>query len=286
MAGADRTVWKRGPRRTGVFNQLGALWHHRPFFAFLLVYNIKNAHPRAILGMVWLLIRPLVMVVVATILVRDTLGVGTDMLVPYPLYVLCGISCFLLFSRAVAWQTRLLYKLKRIMATCYVPRLVHYYSTLSPALVEFLVVLTCFGLGVVWYWVSTGTVYLAPPGQLVMVLPAMLLIVLWSQTMTLISSVLQLYAKDAWFTLRYVVSVLMVITPIFYPLSAVPAEFKTYLFFNPLTAPVVMYQWAMLDYGAPPWIPFGASLGVALLIYVTSLKFFVSWEGQALDEYI
>jgi ABC-type polysaccharide/polyol phosphate export permease len=279
----DRT-WQRRPRRDGIFSQLGSVARNWPILTFLLRYNIKNAYQRAILGMLWLAIRPLVMVAIATIVLRDQFGIGADMAVPYPLYVLGGISCFILFSRSIAWQTRLLYKLRRIMMVSYVPRLVYYYSTLSPAFVEYLVVLVCFLLGLTYFLVQAQILFLAPPAQIPMMFPAVLLLVLWSQTITLISSVLQLYAKDTWFTLRYLMPVLMVITPIFYPLSEVPADFQTYIFFNPLTAPVLMYQWALLDYGEPHWMAFGLSFAAALLLYVASLKFFVYWESQAVDE--
>ena len=286
MTGSTAPRWERGPRRTGILDQLAAVCRNWHFFVFLMRYNVKNAYQRAILGILWLFIRPLVMVIVATLLVRDTLGLGDDMPVPYPLYVLAGLSCFILFSRGVAWQTRLLYKLKRIMAACYVPRLVHYYSTLSPVLVEYLVVLFCFWLGLAWYAATTGAFHLAPLGQIAMVLPALILIVLWSQVITLVSCVLQLYAKDTWYTLRYALTVLMLITPILYPLSDVPEGLVQYVFLNPLAAPVLMYQWALLDIGEPHWFAFFASAGVAAVLYCVSLKFFVSWESQALDEYI
>lgn len=286
MPSAESRAWERGPRRPGVLAQLRAFFRHWHVFLFLVRYNIKNAYQRAILGVLWLFIRPLVMVVGATLLVRDILGIGTDMAVPYPLFVLCGISAFILFSRGTAWQTRLLYKLRRIMTACYIPRLVHYYSSLAPALVEFLVVFFCFMLGLGWFAFSTGELYLGGPAQLLMAVPSLMLLVLWSQVITLITSVLQLYAKDTWLTLRYVMPALMLITPIFYPVAELPIQFQPYLFFNPLAAPVLMYQWALLDLGTAPWNPFFLSFVAACLCYVGSLKFFVYWEGQALDEYV
>jgi len=286
MSTPDKPTWQRqGKQRSGgALDQLLSVIRHRHILVFMARYVVTNAYQRSILGMLWLAIRPLVMVVVATVVLRDQFGIGADLVAPYPLYVLSGISCFVLFSRSLAWQTRLLYKLRRMMVAAAVPRLVYYYATLAPALFEYTVVVVCLGLGLGYYAARTEIFFLAPPEQIWMAFPAIVLLIMWSQVITLISSVLQLYAKDTWYSLRYLMPILMIVTPIFYPLSEVPAEYQTYIFFNPLTTPVLMYQWALLDYGEPHWFAFLLSFFVALGLYGASLRFFLYWESKAIDE--
>lgn len=95
----------------------------------------------------------------------------------------------------------------------------------------------CFTMGIVWFLASVGT-----------------------------------YLRDVGHIVGILVTALMFLTPIFYPLSAVPERFHTAILFNPLTVVTEETRNVLIWGTHPDWIPY---------IELTILSILIAWFGFA-----
>lgn len=280
---AIRGSWEIRPHRINPWHQLMEMWRSRSVFPYLLRHMLLIAYQRAILGLLWLFIRPFVMVVVFTIVFREMLGVQTGD-VPYPLFALCGLFGWLLFQRGLAWTTRGMYKLRRVIAQFYFPRLLAFLATYGPAWVESGIVFICFSIAVSFYALYFSTIAIAFGWELLLIMPIIGWMMLAVSAITLFTSVLHMFSTDAWYILRYSILGIMFATPVLYPVSALPEGVQTFALYNPLSPIFISLRAALFGTEwAPQWSIWLSlcSIGVMNLI---GGWFFLRWEASALDD--
>lgn len=274
--------WIVRPHRESLWHNFKEIVRRRHLIALLARQQIYRVYQKAILGVVWLAIRPLVMVIGATVLVRDILGVSTDP-VPYQVYILGSFAPWILFQRGMTWTTKSLPSFKRLMRQFYFPRLILHMTNMSPAFVESGVVGICFLIGLGFFWVTTGTLSLTFGWHSLFLLPCLVLILLLVFGVSAFTSVLNTMARDTWYTLRYILGIWMILTPIFYPLSAIPEKYHLYLLLNPMAPLIMGVRWALFQAEAVPWTFFWIAVAVIMTIAACGAWFFVKWEAWALD---
>ncbi|MER3547041.1 MAG: hypothetical protein C4338_05335 [Rhodanobacteraceae bacterium] len=66
----------------------------------------------------------------------------------------------------------------------------------------------------------------------------------------------------------------MFLSPIFYPISAFPANVRPFLFLNPLTLPVVEVRQVAIEGVPPHWLSVLVAYGIGLIAAAIGLWFF------------
>ena len=82
---ADRHYWRD-------------LWHYRELFAILAWRDVAVRYKQTAIGVAWALVRPLLTMVVFTIVFGKLAGLPSDGGVPYPVLVFAGMLPWFLFS--------------------------------------------------------------------------------------------------------------------------------------------------------------------------------------------
>lgn len=273
--------WVVRPHRGTLVGYLGEVWRYRRLFPFLLLHFVKNVYQGAVLGIGWLFIRPFVMAVIATIVIKGVLKVSTAP-VPYLLFALISLSLWLMFQRSIKWGTKSIQRSGRLVRQFYFPRYIAHITAIAPALVELGVVFLAATVAAIYfavtgaYKVSLGLHSLAAPLAIAM---ALLLVI----GITSVTSVLNNMARDAWYTTRYVVTAWSALTPVYYPRSALPEPWREYLLLNPMTPIVELYRWSLLHNEPMRWDALALSGAVIVTILVLGLLFFIRWEPRSLD---
>ena len=275
-------VWIIRPHRGTLIGYLVEVWRYRGLLPFLLLYSMKTVYSSAILGIGWLFIRPIIMAVTATIVVKGVLGVSTAP-VPYLLFVLTSLSIWLMFQRGMAWGTKSIQRTGRIIRAFYFPRILAHVTAIAPVFVEF---------GIIFVSATLAAIYFSASGEytinigwhsfaaLLAIAMAMLLLI----GITSITSPLNNMARDVWYTMRYVMGPWSLVTPVYYPRSALPEPWREYMLLNPMTPIVELYRWALLQSNEPMrWDALALSGLIILVILVLGLLFFIRWEPQSLD---
>jgi lipopolysaccharide transport system permease protein len=265
-------------------SQIREIWHHRHLIHFFGKIAVSRVYKRTVLGVAWLFIRPLATVAIGALFFGGVLGVKTDG-VPYFLFFLIGISVWHLFDSSLMWATRSLEANRRLLKKVYFPRLVLPVSHLAPALVDFgiffLLIIITFG----FYYIDRGNLYITNPATLLSVPVSVLLCIMTALSIGFWTSVLGVNVRDVRFVLRYVLQIWLLCTPVIYPLSTVPEEWRWIMMINPMTGIVEAYRYGWFGVGALDMQLLGVSIGVMLCLFVTGLIFFLRQEAQAIDRF-
>jgi lipopolysaccharide transport system permease protein len=112
---------------------------------------------------------------------------------------------------------------------------------------------------------------------------AVLSIVLLGISLSLWTSIPGMHGRDARWTVRAILHVWMLLTPVIYPLSAVPAKYQKIELFNPMTAPMEAVRKSIFDKGIVTATGVASTVVAIAVIGGFGLVFFNRREAVALD---
>jgi ABC-type polysaccharide/polyol phosphate export permease len=212
-------------------------------FENLLLKDFRIRYRNMSLGILWSLINPLVMMGVLTFIFSRVFG-GANSPV-FPLFVLCGLVPYNFFKDAWMAGTGSVVDNAGLVKRVPVPReVVPVASVLSNCIhlaiqLTLLIALTLFyGLkphqG--WWWLA----------------PIWILYVLFVCGMSLISSAINVFIRDARYLVESVTLVLFWLVPIFYSFTIIPEKYINIYRFNPVAALVMAMRNILIDRKPPP----------------------------------
>jgi lipopolysaccharide transport system permease protein len=274
--------WVIEPARLGFVARVEELWRYRRILWFFAVRRVTERYEGTTLGIFWLFARPLAPIAISTVIFGRMLNVPSDG-VPYFLFFLAGMSCWRIFERSMLWVTRSLEQNRGLLKKVYFPRLLAPISSVAPALTEFLILLALLLGACVVFWIKDGILYLRLGPAMLAAAAAVALTVFFSIALGLWTSVLQVRHKDVRFTIRYFMQFWLFLTPVIYPMSQVPAEYRWLISLNPMASFVELYKWGMLGIGEFPARALPGSLGVTAVVFVLGLMYFSRSEAASVD---
>jgi lipopolysaccharide transport system permease protein len=278
-----RTKWIIGPQRPGFANRMRELWDYRRILWFLSSRNVVAMYQGTFLGKLWLFLRPLAPLLISAFVFGNLLNVPSDG-VPYFLFFLVGQTPWHLFERSLLWVTRSLDLNKNLVKKVYFPRLIVPMSSVAPALLELGIYSALLAGSLVYYLIKDGRWYLhLGPGLLVAPL-VILLTALFSIGLGFFTTVWQVRARDVRMTLRYVLRFWSYLTPVLYPLSLVPAEYRWIIYVNPMAPLVEAYKWSLLGIGELHVPALASGLGVIIVSVVLGAWYFSRSEEASVDK--
>jgi len=276
--------WVIEPSRQGFRARVEEVWRYRRIMWFLARQRVRDRYDGLTLGPFWLLARPLMPILIGTLIFGGLLGVDSGGPVPYFLFFLTGTSCWRIFERSLLWVTRGLENVRALVKKVYFPRIIAPVAAVSPALTEFVVLLTLLLLVSIFYWFKDGVMYLQFGPRMLAAVAAVILTVFFSISIGLFTSVMQVRHRDVRYSMRYVNQFWMYATPVIYPMSQIPPKYHFLMYLNPMAPLVETYKWGMLGIGEFPTRPFISAIVVMIVVFVAGLVFFNRYEAASVDK--
>jgi len=233
----------------GTKNSISDVWHHRELLGQLTRREIKARYKDSVLGLLWSLIRPIVMLMIYWLVMGNFLGAARGVN-QFAIYIFTGLAIWQLFSDIVSGGTASIVGNGGLIKKVYVPREVFPLSVVGSALFNFamqLVILLLFTI--VRGQFPTGTRWFFFPLSL-------LLTVIWATALALILSAVNVYLRDVQYLVELGVTVLFWVSPIVYawgfvqPVLGLTLQ-RIYLA-NPMTLAVLGFQRAFWIGGDSP----------------------------------
>lgn len=282
MSEPAQDAWIIEPRNPGIVAQLKDIWRYRYLFRFFAGRALRKRYARTVLGVAWLFIRPLFPVVIGTLVFGGLLGVNAG--VPFFLYLIVSMAHWQVFGTTLLWSTRSIEINRGMVKRLYFPRLILPIACMSPGLMDLFVFVLTILVAAGYYLYAHGVVYLAPPLQQLWALLAVVLTLWFSLSLGLFTSILGAQTRDMRWTLRYVLNGWMLLTPVVYPITYVPEQYRWIaLYLNPVTPFIETFKYGILGVGEVNPLALGIAVTLTGAIFVSGLWFFNRADATSAD---
>jgi lipopolysaccharide transport system permease protein len=276
------TIIEARPKTVGT--RLLALWQFRGFYPFLFKEITMRKFRGTLLGFWWLIIRPLVPTVMAIVTFAFIVPIESHGL-PYAVFYFSGFITWNVFHATVNFMPRTMLWMQAIMRRTYFPRLLVPFASLGPPLIETALMLGLFALLLIFFQVTTGTMYLQLSWNLLWFPLCLLLALMLAIAVGMITSVMALFVRDIIFTVAYFAQILMFLTPVLYPVSFIPETYRWILYvLNPMAELVEASRWALTGQGDFSLVFLAISAAMVLSAFALSVAFFLRAERYLADE--
>jgi lipopolysaccharide transport system permease protein len=237
--------------------------------------EVKGRYSQSLFGAGWAIAQPLAMMAVFT-LVFSRLGQMPSGGAPYPLFAFAALVPWFFFSNSVNSGTMSLVTYRNIVTKTYFPREIVPIAQVGSRLVDLAAASTLFAVLLVYYNVQIG-----PWSALVPLFIALL--ILFTLGTTLATSAINVFYRDVSPVVQIGLQLWLYLTPVAYPLSAVPVEYRPFFLLNPLTG-VVEGLRAVLVFGrAPEWDVVMISSALIAAIFIGALILFKKTDKYFAD---
>jgi len=263
-------------KRIGLFD-LGwsELWEYRELLYALVGRELKLRYKQTAIGVTWVLLQPLVTMLIFTVIFGGLAKMPSDG-VWYPVFALTALLPWTYFSQAVTRAGGALVGNANLVNKIYFPRILLPLSTIIAALVDFaLCLLLLFGLLVYAGIPLTWKLATLPIFILISMISAM--------GVSLVVSATNVKYRDVGHAIPFVMQIWMFASPIVYPVSLVPEQWRFIYGLNPMAGVIEGFRWALLGQTAPDPMVMAASLLVFLVFLLVSLVYFRQMERQFAD---
>src|ERR1700743_455231 len=127
------------------------LWRYRELFRVLAWRDLAVRYKQTIIGVLWAVIRPLLTMIVFTVIFGRIAKLPTDGGAPYALMVFAGILPWSFFSSGLSEASNSLVNNEKLISKVYFPRLIVPIATIVVAFVDFLISFCILFVLMAWY---------------------------------------------------------------------------------------------------------------------------------------
>ena len=223
------------------FSALQKMKQYGPLLNRLVIRDLKLKYRRSFLGYVWSLLNPLLMMGIMTMVFSYMFRFDIP---NYPLYLICGQTLWTFFSESTAMAMNSVLLNGALIRKVYIPkyifplsRVLSSFVTMSFSLVAILIVMLFTGTPLNW--------------EMLLIPFPLALLLIFCMGIGMILSALAVYFRDIVHLYGVLTMAWMYLTPIFYPISAIPQEIAFYIQFNPMYHYITFFRELVLYASVP-----------------------------------
>jgi lipopolysaccharide transport system permease protein len=264
-------LWIR-PNRSWLVIGWRDIFAYRDLLWQLIRRDFTSRFKQTVLGPLWFIVNPLITTVVFAIIFGRVMGASPSG-VPALLFFNSGLIVWNYFSGLLGATGNTLHGNAQLFSKVYFPRLVVPVAQVFSNLIGLVVQLFTFGILVAFVWATDPAFQNVKVGWGMLWIPLLLLhvAVLALGCGLLLSAVTAKY-RDLQNVVGFVISSLMFVTPIMWPLSTLqekfPNNYELFVILNPLVSIVEAFRLALIGVGSfSPWhYMISAASSVAILL--------------------
>jgi len=235
------------------------LWRYRELFRVLAWRDLAVRYKQTVIGALWALIRPLLTMMVFTVIFGRIAKLPTDGNAPYALMVFAGILPWTFFSTGLSDASNSLINNERLISKIYFPRLIVPIATIAVAFVDFLVSFGILLLLMAWYAFAPDWRLLALPAFIVLAFLASVGPSLWITS-------LNVKYRDFRYVIPFIVQLGLYVSPVGFSSSVVPEKWRLVYSLNPMVGVIDGFRWCLLRGQGVIYVP-GVLASVAVIVF-------------------
>jgi lipopolysaccharide transport system permease protein len=253
---------------------LRELWAYRELLLVLTMRDIKVRYKQTAVGAAWVILQPFMTMVVFTIFFGRLANMPSDGY-PYPVFVYSALVPWTFFANAVSNSSNSVVGSAHLVSKVYFPRLIIPLSAVGPGIVDFAVSSSVLLAMMLFYGVSWSFNLLVGPMLL-------LVIVFTALGVGTCLSALTVAYRDFRYVVPFMLQLWMFVTPVVFPVSLVPQQWRWLLYLNPMAGLIEGFRAVFLG-TAFDLFGIGISAVVALGLFSVGVAYFERVQRRFAD---
>jgi lipopolysaccharide transport system permease protein len=253
------------------------LWHFRELFFILSWRDISVRYKQTIIGVLWAFIRPVLTMIVFTLIFGKIAKLPSEGEAPYAIMVYAALLPWQFFASAVSDTSSSLVGNSNLISKVYFPRLIIPGSSIITSFIDFAISFVILLLLMVYYQFS--------PTWNILLLPVFLLVAfLTALGIGLYITSLNVKFRDFRYVIPFIIQFGLFISPVGYSSTVIPEQYRIWYSLNPMVGVIDGFRWTILgEQSAPYWPGFGLSLFVMILFLWLGIQTFRKMERTFAD---
>src|SRR5262245_36132492 len=205
------------------------LWRYRELFRVLAWRDLSVRYKQTVIGALWALIRPLLTMVVFTVVFGHIARLPSDGSTPYALMVFAGMLPWTFFASGLSEASNSLINNAHVIGKVYFPRLIVPIAAVVVAFVDFLISFAILVALFLWYRFLPSWHMIFLPIFIVFAFLASIGPSLWI-------TALNVKYRDFRYIIPFIVQFGLYISPVGFSSSVVPEQWRLLYSLNPMVA--------------------------------------------------
>ncbi len=246
--------------------KLKLVWDYRELLYFLAWRDLKARYAQMVMGLAWAVIQPLFMMLVFTVIFSSIARIPSDG-IPYPIFSYSALVPWSYFAKSLDRSGFSVVAESNLITKVYFPRVIVPLAATLGGLLDFgIAFLMLIGM-MMWFGMTLTWTMVMVPFFLTVAVVASLGVSLWL-------SALYVKYRDIGAVVPLLTQVWMFATPVAYPVSMVPEQWRLLYGLNPMVGVIEGFRWALLGTPAPDPSMLGLNVVVILIMFVCGIAFF------------
>lgn len=259
----------------GLGAYLRRVWTYRRLVGVFALRDIRAQYAQTLLGVLWAVIKPLMALGIFTIFFGILVPLDDKIQVEYPLFAFSGMVAWYFFTYLITNVGTSVVNAQQLIARVYFPKLILPLAKTFAGLVD-------FGISMV-LMVALMLLWGIRPGWEILLFPIVLLAnILVGLSIGIWLSALTSRYRDFHHLLPYLVNFLIWLTPVFYPTTIIPEQYKYFLYANPMAGVIAGFRWTLLG-DAIPSANYLIGLVPMLFLFLVGIWYFERVERDMVD---
>ena len=262
------------PKSSWLKIDFAELWSYREVFYLLVWRDLKVRYKQTLLGVLWVALQPIIATLIFAIIFTRFARFESET-IPYALIALSGFTLWSFINTAVSQASISLVYHEQLVTKIYFPRMIVPSASVGAGLVD--LILTFFIL------FGVMLLYGVFPTLKILLVPFVLLLaVLITLSFSLLLASLNVRFRDVKFIVPFFIQVWMFASPVFYPSTWIPEQYRPIFALNPVTGLIDSFRYVL--YGTEiNLMNFGISFTMTIILLLVSLFVFRAMEDDFAD---
>lgn len=215
------------------------LWAYRELFIVLAMRDVAVRYKQTFVGVAWAIIRPLLTMIVFTLIFGKLAKLPSDGNIAYPVLVFAGLLPWFLFSGILGEASSSLVANANLISKVYFPRLIIPSAAAVVGVIDFAInLLILIGL-MAWYNV-------APSWRLIFLPAYLVFAILASLGPALLVTALNVKYRDFRYVIPFILQFGLYVSPVGFSSAVIPENWRLLYSLNPIVGVIDGFRWSLL----------------------------------------
>jgi lipopolysaccharide transport system permease protein len=246
---------------------------HRSLVWVFVLQEIKAMYAQTYLGIIWSMVRPLITLLIFTIIFSFFLNVKTQS--PYYLFAFVGMMAWNLFAQIATQASSAVLQKQQLIRKMFFPKMILPLAKTIVVSVEFGVALAMLFVFMIYERFVPSIQIIIFPLFLALNVVVGLAVAIWMNALTI-------RFRDLTLLIPTVIGIGIWVTPVFFPTTIIPEQYNLFIYLNPMAGVIKGYRYALLG-EAFPESAYWWSMIVFVLLFFVGIWYFIQVEDDMVD---